>query len=139
MVLRMSGRISASRAAALKATQGAKARRGSERQLRKKSVAPTLLKHYEETATAAQIWIAAGVQMRKSLADTKTAAAVPADRTLSAVIGLSEPGKPREQITELTGMNPEQVRAAIPGASRFSSPGGVAAKPTIAHPEVKSL
>lgn len=110
----MSGRISATRATALRAAQEAKARRDAERLRREAQVESALADFYEETARAEHIRATAKLRADKLLADAETAAAAPEERACLAVIALRDLGETRHQIAELTGLALPEVRALLP-------------------------
>ncbi len=109
----MSGRISATRAKALRAAQQAKARRDADRLRREKAVESALADFYEETAHAEHIRAVAMDRAQKLLADAEAAAAAPEERARAAVPALHELGETREQIGELTGLALTDIRGML--------------------------
>ena len=113
MVLRMSGRISASRSAALKAAQEAKARRDALRLAHEQMVESALADWFEGTTRAEELRARAQAKAEQLLAEAEAAAAKPeaaARRALRMLVGL---GEPRDQIAALTGLTLSDVRGAL--------------------------
>jgi hypothetical protein len=109
----MSGRISASRATAVRAAQQAKAQRDARRLQRERQVESALADYYEQTGRAEQLRANARARAEKVLADAETAAAEPERRAREAVGMLRDLGEPRDQIAELTGLALAEVRAVL--------------------------
>jgi len=112
----MSGRISASRSAAVKAAQDAKARRDALRLAHERMVESALADWYEGTARAEELRQRAEARAAQLLADAEAAAAEPeaaARRALRILAGL---GETRDQIAGLTGLTLTEVRAALTAA-----------------------
>ncbi len=113
MVMLMSGRISASRSAAVKAAQEAKARRDALRLAHERMVESALADWYEGRARAEELRQRAEARAAQLLADAEAAAAEPeaaARRALRMLAGL---GEARDQIAGLTGLTLTEVRAAL--------------------------
>ncbi|MEY9937611.1 hypothetical protein [Streptacidiphilus sp. MAP5-3] len=127
MVLRMSGRIAASRSAAAKAAQAAKAQRDAQRLEHEKRVESALTDYYEETARARALRQQAAARAEKLLADAEVAAAVPEAAAQRALVDLSALGERRDQIADLTGLTLAEVRATLAGAAAASTPSSRAA------------
>ncbi|MFF6956161.1 hypothetical protein [Streptomyces sp. NPDC008317] len=116
----MSGRISATRATALRAAQQAKARRDAERLRREAQVESVLTDFYEETARAEHIRATARLRAEKLLADAEVAATAPEEQARAAVVTLRDLGETQHQISELTGLPLPEVRALLPRQSATS-------------------
>jgi len=122
MVLRMSGRISASRSAALKAAQEAKARRDALRLAHEQMVESALADWFEGTTRAEELRARAKAKAAQILAEAEAAAAQPeaaARRALRMLVGL---GEPRDQIAALTGLTLSDVRGALATAEAEGNP-----------------
>jgi hypothetical protein len=116
MVMLMSGRISASRSAAVKAAQVAKARRDALRLAHERMVESALADWFEGMAQAEELRQRAAARAAQLLADAEGAAAEPeatARRALRMLAGL---GETRDQIAGLTGLTLTEVRAALTAA-----------------------
>ncbi|MFD9691859.1 hypothetical protein ACFWXO_39560 [Kitasatospora sp. NPDC059088] len=118
----MSGRISASRASAVRAAQQAKAARDAERLQRERRVESTLADFYEQTGRAEQLRASASARAAKVLADAEAAAKEPEQRAKLAVVRLQALGEPRDQIAELTGLPLAEVRAVLAEAAGDKKP-----------------
>ncbi|MEZ0095516.1 hypothetical protein [Streptacidiphilus sp. EB129] len=109
----MSGRISASRSAALKAAQEAKARRDALRLAHEQMVESALADWFEGTTRAEELRTRAQAKAAQILAEAEAATAKPeaeARRALRLLVGL---GEPRDQIAALTGLTLSDVRGAL--------------------------
>ncbi|MFG2201290.1 hypothetical protein [Kitasatospora sp. NPDC048715] len=109
----MSGRISATRASAVRAAQQAKAARDAERLRRERQVESALIDFYEQTRRAEQLRVAARSRAEKILADAEAAAREPERLAREAVAALADLGEARDQIAELTGLSLADVRAIL--------------------------
>ncbi|WP_157882265.1 hypothetical protein [Streptomyces rubellomurinus] len=130
----MSGRISASRASAVRAAQKAKAARDAERLRREKQVEAALTDFYEQTGRAEQLRASASARAAKVLADAEAAAVEPERRAREAVVALHGLGEPRDQIAELTGLALGDVRTILAESAGSAAPrdGGRGAGPEVA-------
>ncbi|MFJ2864928.1 hypothetical protein [Kitasatospora sp. NPDC087314] len=120
----MSGRISASRASAVRAAQQAKAARDAERLRRERQVESALIDFYEQTGRAEHLRVAARSRAEKILADAEVAAVEPERRAREAVAALADLGEPRDQIAELTGLSLTDVRTVLAEVSGAGRPRG---------------
>lgn len=118
----MSGRVSATRAKALRAAQQAKARRDAERLRREKAVESALADFYEEMQRAAHIRAVARTRAEKLLAAAEETAFRPEERARVAVATLSELGETREEIAELTGLALTDIREMLTRHRKGTSP-----------------
>lgn len=109
----MSGRISTSRASAVRAAQQAKAKRDAERLRRERQVESALADFYEQKGRAEQLRASASARAAKILADAETAAVEPERLAREAVAALHDLGEPRDQIAELTGLALADVRTVL--------------------------
>ncbi|MFC1407133.1 MULTISPECIES: hypothetical protein [Streptacidiphilus] len=124
----MSGRISASRSAALKAAQEAKGRRDALRLAHEQMVESALADWFEGTTRAEELRARAQAKAAQILADAEAAAAQPeaaARRALRMLVGL---GEPRDQIAALTGLTLSDVRGALATAEAESERNPVTAR-----------
>ncbi|MEV7596873.1 hypothetical protein AB0O91_05730 [Kitasatospora sp. NPDC089797] len=118
----MSGRISASRASAVRAAQQAKAERDAERLRRERQVESALADFYEQTGKAEQLRTSASARAAKIVAHAERAAVEPERRAREAVALLHDLGEPRDQIAVLTGLALTEVRAILAGAADAAAP-----------------
>ncbi|WP_148089446.1 hypothetical protein [Kitasatospora cineracea] len=119
----MSGRISASRASAVRAAQQAKAARDAVRLKRERQVESALADFYEQTGRAEHLRATARARAEKILAEAETAALEPERLAREAVGKLADLGEPRDQIAELTGLSLPEVRTVLAEVAEAGRPG----------------
>jgi len=121
MVRCMSGRIAASRSAAVKAAQAAKAQRDAERLEHERKVEAALADFYEGMAKATALREQAQVRAARLIAEAEVSAVEPERAAKEALLTLAGLGESRDQIAELTGLAIADVRAALSTASASAS------------------
>ncbi|WP_152646301.1 hypothetical protein [Streptacidiphilus albus] len=138
----MSGRIAASRSAAVKAAQAAKAQRDAERLEHERKVEAALADFYEGMAKATALRAQAQVRAARLIAEAEVSAVEPERAAKEALRTLAGLGESRDQIAELTGLAIADVRAALSTASASASakrgPGGKRAAPSEPEPAERS-
>ena len=136
----MSGRIAASRSAAVKAAQAAKAQRDAERLEHERKVEAALADFYEGMAKATALREQAQVRAARLIAEAEVSAVEPERAAKEALRTLASLGESRDQIAELTGLAIADVRAALSMASASAkrAPKGKGATPSEPEPAERS-
>ncbi len=122
--------MTVSRAAAVRAAQDAKARRDAERLRRERMVDGALADFYEAMARAEALREQARARAARLIEQAELAAAEPEQAARTAVARLHNLGESREQIADLTGLRPVEVRAMLAESAAVPDSSLAATAPT---------